>query len=71
MPAAHAIICSSLIHLTFKTYFKTQSLLIKWGIKVRSSSHSEVKPATVVQAELGLLEVYNWFTTAREDCLKI
>lgn len=56
MPAAYAIIWSSLGHLTFKFYSKTQSLLIKWSIKVSSSSHSRVKPATVVQAELDLLK---------------
>lgn len=56
MPAAYAIIWSSLVHLTFKTYFKTQSLLNKWSIKVSSSSHSKAKPATVVQAELDLLK---------------
>lgn len=50
MPAAYAIIWSSLAHLTFKT----QSLLIKWSIKVSSSSHSQVNPASVVQAELDL-----------------
>lgn len=56
MPAAYAIIWSSLVQMTFKTYFKKQSLLIKWSIKVSSSSHSKVKSASVVQAELDLLK---------------
>lgn len=54
MPATYAIIWRLLVHLTFKTYFKT--LLIKWSIKVSSSFHSKVKPATAVQAELDLLK---------------
>lgn len=54
MSATYAIIWRSLVCLTFKTYFKT--LLIKWSIKVSSSFHSKVKPATAVQAELDLLK---------------
>lgn len=30
--------------------------MIKWSIKVSSSFHSKVKPATAVQAELDLLK---------------
>lgn len=49
-----AIIRSSAVYLNFKICFNT--LLIKRRIKIISYFHGKIKPATAVQAELGLLK---------------